>query len=438
MEPFGPTPGDSLPVNAPGPLVLHGRRISVLAVVMPGVVCGVIGMQAARGGSGLGIYVLIVFLAMILLGNLRLFLRPPLVILRDGMLLLRGTGPQMVSPAPNVVDVCVRGRTLRVTFAQLDAVRPERVRWTLASRFSEKGIHFELAGSFFTLEQVNQLRAALGMELQSADEEAGRVARFLSALFAQTPVAFVTPTMIAANVAIFIVMVASGTHWLMPNTVSLIEWGANYGPRTLDGQGWRLLTSTFVHVGIIHILFNMWVLWHVGRLVERLVGNAGLAVAYVVSGLCGSLASVCWNPYWVSAGASGAVFGLFGALLGFLVRRRESIPVEVMRPLRNSGLAFLAFNLIFGFTVPGIDMAAHIGGLAAGFLCGLVMSQPVSTAAARGRAFRNLVVAAAGALFVALAFGNAPDAPWDVFDALERLEAFERRVTDTYNSALQQ
>ena len=98
---------------------------------------------------------------------------------------------------------------------------------------------------------------------------------------------------------------------------TVLEWGANFGPKTMDGQWWRLFTSMFLHFGIIHIGFNMWVLWNVGRLVERLVGNFGFALLYVVSGLLGSVASLAWNPTTISAGASGAVFGVVGALIGF-------------------------------------------------------------------------------------------------------------------------
>jgi rhomboid protease GluP len=113
---------------------------------------------------------------------------------------------------------------------------------------------------------------------------------------------------------------------------SLIAWGANYGPDTItNGQWWRLLTSMFLHIGIVHLAFNMIVLLQIGPFVERLVGNVGFLIVYFVSGFAGNVTSLVWNPYTVSAGASGAIFGLYGLLLGFLLMsRRDSIPTDVL------------------------------------------------------------------------------------------------------------
>ena len=91
----------------------------------------------------------------------------------------------------------------------------------------------------------------------------------------------------------------------------------------------------FLHIGLLHIALNMWVLWDIGPLMERMVGNVGFACLYVASGLCGSLASLAWNPENLSAGASGAVFGLFGGLLGFLVLGRGSMPAEIATSFRS-------------------------------------------------------------------------------------------------------
>ena len=214
----------------------------------------------------------------------------------------------------------------------------------------------------------------------------------------RTPRVFVTPALVWANVAVLALMVLWGANLLMPDSDVLVNWGANYGPRTLAGQWWRLLTCAFLHIGVIHLAFNMWALSAVGRMVERLVGNAGFAILYLVSGLAGSVASVAWNPHVLSAGASGAVFGVFGALLGFILRRRDTIPPVVFRELRNSTLACLGYNLLFSFSVPAIDKAAHLGGLVAGFLCGLVMSQPLELATPMRRSIRNLAAAFVGAV----------------------------------------
>jgi membrane associated rhomboid family serine protease len=267
-----------------------------------------------------------------------------------------------------------------------------------------------------------------------------RLGEFRRTLVELTPHVFVTPALLTVNVAVFVGMVASGAHLMEPTIDSLLRWGANFGPKTTAGEWWRLLTSTFVHIGLLHLLLNMWVLWDVGCLVERMVGNVGFLVLYLVSGLMGSLASLVWNPFLVSAGASGAIFGVYGALLGLLLRGRGSIPTEVLAGLRNSGLGFLGFNILYGLTQSGIDQAAHVGGLGAGFLCGLVLGQALTPAAKAGRARRNVALAAGGLVAVVGggffllgvhqnvgAFGTE----------LEGFERVEKEVLATFNSAVE-
>src|SRR5262249_41615144 len=111
---------------------------------------------------------------------------------------------------------------------------------------------------------------------------------------------------------------ASGISWINPETENLLHWGANYGPDTLGGQYWRVITSCFLHIGIIHLLLNMWCLWSLGRLLERLVGPATTVGVYLVTGVGAALLSLSWDPMRVSAGASGAIFGIAGTLIPIL------------------------------------------------------------------------------------------------------------------------
>lgn len=199
-----------------------------------------------------------------------------------------------------------------------------------------------------------------------------------------TPRLWVTPLLIGVNVVVFVAMVAMGAHILAPTPESLVGWGANFGPLVMSGQEWRLFTSTFLHVGILHLLFNMFVLWNIGSLVERIVGNESFLILYLLSGISGSLVSTAWHPLIVSAGASGAIFGLFGVLLGFLLRHRDTVPQDALRSLQKSVLVFLGYNLLFGLR-PGIDMAAHLGGLLGGFTFGWFAVQPLTLAGVKGR-----------------------------------------------------
>src|SRR5215831_12455185 len=183
----------------------------------------------------------------------------------------------------------------------------------------------------------------------------------------------VTPVLIGLNVAVFGLMLAGGVDPMAPTIDRLIQWGANYGPKTTNGEWWRMFTAMFLHIGVLHLLFNMVALWNVGSFMERLLGSTGFLMLYLLSGLLGSVASVAWNPAVVSAGASGAIFGLYGGLLAFLVQHRDMQQHAFLAALRTNTLAFLGYNLVYGVIQQGIDMAAHLGGLAGGFACGFVL-----------------------------------------------------------------
>jgi rhomboid protease GluP len=225
------------------------------------------------------------------------------------------------------------------------------------------------------------------------------------------------PTMIAsriiviANVAVLGIMVAGGMSFVSPDGRTLLNWGANFSPFTLNGQWWRLVTHMFLHFGIVHIGMNMWILWGLARLVERLVGSVGFGIAYMVSGIAGGITSLAWNPVGVSAGASGAVFGTAGVLLGFVVLRKDTIPTAVRNQMLKSMATFLILNLVVGMSVPQIDMAAHAGGFIGGVICGLILSQPLSPGILARRKFRNLIVVMAAAVILPLAIVALPQAP---------------------------
>lgn len=161
----------------------------------------------------------------------------------------------------------------------------------------------------------------------------------------------------------------------MLRSFQLVEWGSNVGRLTLHGQPWRLFTSMFLHGGLLHLAFNMFALWQVGRLVERIFGSLRFACLYLLAGLAGSMASVLWNPHANSVGASGAIFGIIGGLLAFIRRENSGVPPTVVADLRGSILPFLLFNLTAGFLYPHTDNAAHLGGLAGGWLAGHLLAR---------------------------------------------------------------
>ncbi len=187
---------------------------------------------------------------------------------------------------------------------------------------------------------------------------------------------FVTPTLIGACILVYVAMVATGVPPLFPSGVQLLDWGASQGVSVvLDREYWRLATTIFLHGGLIHLAMNMWSLFVVGPLVERLYGNLAFAVIYVASGIGGALASLMVSPLRVGVGASGAICGILGALVAFLIVHRRAIPKSILTSFRVSLTSVVILMAILGYFVPNIDQQAHLGGLGAGFLCGLLLSR---------------------------------------------------------------
>lgn len=227
-------------------------------------------------------------------------------------------------------------------------------------------------------QDAEQLLQALPKE-RTADFErqVAEQGSFNAALAALGTRPLITPALLIANCAFFAWTVYVGGGFLQPNGPLLVQWGTNYGPRTLDGEWWRLFTSMFVHFGVLHLALNMWALWGMGQLTEKLFGSASFLVLYLFAGLSGSLASLYWHPSLDSAGASGAIFGVLGGLLAFMVNPKTRIPASVATVHSKSAGLFILYNLFNGFAHAGIDNAAHIGGLLAGFAMGWLLARPV-------------------------------------------------------------
>lgn len=188
-----------------------------------------------------------------------------------------------------------------------------------------------------------------------------------------TPVS-VTAVLVAINILVFIAMVAKGASITQPTPDQLLRWGANFGPLTLMGQWWRLLTPMFVHIGIVHLALNMWCLWDLGLLAEFLYGPKTFLALYLMSGLAASIVSVARNPLVVTAGASGAIFGIAGALIATLYLGKLAAPRGALRISLASLLVFAVYNLVYGVLKGGIDNGAHVGGLVSGLLLGAVLT----------------------------------------------------------------
>ena len=265
-----------------------------------------------------------------------------------------------------------------------------------------------------------------------------RLIRFHTTLLRMTPVTWAIPTIVGANVLIFVAMLAAGAGLFGPPLDMMRQWGANFGPLTLGGQWWRLFTCTFLHFGVVHLGFNMYVLWQIGHFVERLVGNVGLLILYVAAGIAASIASLAWNPTLTSAGASGAVFGVCGALLGFIVLRRDTIPMEVIKGLRSSMMTFVIYNAAFALLLSFIDWAAHAGGFVYGICCGMILSQPVVAESTRSRWKRNSILVVASAVILPAACWLLPPAPPDVVAEVNNVLSMDAKTSQQAVSLINQ
>jgi rhomboid protease GluP len=222
--------------------------------------------------------------------------------------------------------------------------------------------------------------------------------------------AWVTPSLVVTCVAVFVAMVLQGVSPVEPSIEDLLKWGANFGPYVaVDREYWRLVSSVFLHIGFLHLFFNMWCLLAAGPMIERFFGHLGFAAIYILSGLGGAVASMAVHPTLVSAGASGAIFGIFGALLGFLVVQHHAVPSTLLKLLRSSAGSFVAYNIFFGLMSAKVDNAAHLGGLATGFVCGLLLHRRLSVVAGGQGIMRRLVATSgmmAALVAAALALSN--------------------------------
>ena len=203
-----------------------------------------------------------------------------------------------------------------------------------------------------------------------------------------------TYVLVGINCLVFLVMVAHHVSMGNPTSDQLLYWGAdNAGNVLLQGQWWRIVTAMFVHVGILHLATNMWCLWNLGLLAEPLMGSTGVFAVYILTGAAGNLLSTCVNWFWFNqdwvkfhdlgvfpagAGASGAVFGIAGALIILLKSHRLPVPPQELHKLRKSVIYFAAINLVLGLSISfgtmvahsglRIDYMAHLGGFSSGLL----------------------------------------------------------------------
>ena len=175
----------------------------------------------------------------------------------------------------------------------------------------------------------------------------------------------VTYTLIAINALIYLIAATQASSLFYPDTSmnqagSLYNRAVLFGPFVAQGDWWRLVTSMFLHASLLHIGFNMFALWAIGRVVEQYLGSARYVGLYLVSGLAGSAGALLQAPHTPILGASGAIFGILGAML--------IIEWQVTGSLAGQAMSLIAINLVISFLIPGISWGGHVGGLIGGIL----------------------------------------------------------------------
>lgn len=270
------------------------------------------------------------------------------------------------------------------------------------------------------LRLVDALRRRLAVREARDDKARGSALhdahRFEADLKARTPVPWACHALAAVNIIVWGVTLLLGADPLSPSALQLLAWGGNAASEVQQGAWWRLLSATFLHSGAMHLALNMVGLWAIGTTVERLFGHRLFLLVYLAAALVGSGFSLHFSAQKaISVGASGAVFGLAGALLTVVIRHRKALPPLFGARNRNSMLFFIAYSLYQGFTKTGVDNAAHIGGLLAGAALAWTLPERLSADSARKPVAKPLLAGSAATLLACVLLTvTAPLAQRDV------------------------
>ena len=183
--------------------------------------------------------------------------------------------------------------------------------------------------------------------------------------------------LLALNILVYLAVAWTGDNWLQFNPEHLANVGGNFSPYTTEGQWWRLVTATFLHGGLVHLVFNMYALFSFGLLAERLYGTKAFLGIYLLAGVVGSCGTLLFSSNAVGVGASGAIFGIMGALVAFLVTDKDFLSDGARKRLLTNFAVFTAYMLSQGFGKAGIDNAAHMGGMLTGLTLGWFTGSPL-------------------------------------------------------------
>ncbi len=225
---------------------------------------------------------------------------------------------------------------------------------------------------------------------------------FRELLMNATPHSFVANALVLVNIAVSIAMGISGANVVFPLLSDIIAWGGKYNYFIVNlGEWWRLVSAFFIHSGVVHLVIDMWFLWVLGNIAEKIFGNVSFFLLYVAGGLGGTIASFLANPLVVGAAASGPVLGTAGGLIAFLALGKVAVPPAYGRRIVRD-IALLGIgSLVPVFFFSGMDVVVNLGGLSAGFAAGLALKRPLPAREDSGEAGRYALFSVASVTVVA-------------------------------------
>jgi membrane associated rhomboid family serine protease len=276
-------------------------------------------------------------------------------------------------------------------------------------------------------------RAAIHTTLAAIAAVPPECEAFVQALRARTKVAVVMPAILVLNIAVFMGMCVGSNALSDPAT--LIAWGGSVGPRTANGEWWRLITSLFVHAGVLQLLANMIGIVSVGFMLERLLGPLAFGVTFIATGVIAGVTDLSEHQLAVNAGASGAIFGVYGLLVATLMwglyrRSPATIPLAALRGLVPAALVFLSYDVV----THGLRSDVRIAGFVAGFIAGVILAAGVADRKPAMRRVCVTVVATAGLVILLVAPLRGLD---DASAAIAEVIAFENRTAHEYDAVLE-
>ncbi|MEN2402751.1 rhomboid family intramembrane serine protease [Flavobacterium sp. MC2016-06] len=284
------------------------------------------------------------------------------------------------------------------------------------------------------IDELKKEERILSLENKTGSDTTTEISSFYSFFSIFIPVKdyFVTPILINLNIIIFLILFFSGVSFFNPKIQDLIDWGANSGPLTTNGEWWRLLSACFLHSGFFHLLINCIALAYVGLFLESYIKKSEFLILYILCGITANLGSLYWNKDIVSAGASGAIFGMYGILLMVIVFKVLKKKIKLTQAATI--LILIALNIAYGFR-EGVDSAAPIVGFAVGILSGFILS-----IFKQKRTIALILISTSASVAVVCLFINYKNSQVYIYQTMEyekRMQEFvdmEKMALESYNT----